>query len=819
GCSSIKVLDLSSFDMRNMISWPYSVQNMFPGMASLEKLILGPNTRFNGYTALSGSWTHEETGLTLSGGELCAQYNAQNSLAYAGTWIRNLPEGHYYRTDGSLGQKNLWEVHTPNDRFKGYCLNLHRSGVGEYLDRILAEDDSVIEQLLCTEEEGSYHGSQPLGNTMREALITLIYYGWPNDAAGIQSRYGISDQEYMEITQNAIWDFTDRYGNPAGPSLYEGASLAAYNELVAQKYAAIEQNCILFLYKSWDPSRQNLLSIMGVDDQEYGGVCVRKQSADGSFNLAGAEFTVYDEEGNPVGTMETGPTGTGYICRTDHSEGLPVGKYSVRETKAPAGYELSDIVYYFEITHANEIVTIGYRIIPGSGGDEAIEEEMIYYDAHDDTYQGGGIAIIKESDTGKMLAGAEFTIYDAEGNAVEVIVTNDAGVAMTGREDLPLGTYTIRETRAPEGHTGTFEEKTVTISEYFQLITLNFEHGSKTGRVQLQAKKELTAEGRTLEAGQFTFQLIDEFGNVIQTAENDAEGNIIFNPIEYTSDDLGYKNYSIIEVIGDDSGILYDPHREKVTVTIYDTGEPELKCTAVYDSDGAVFVNETQEEKHEAVIFKKIFNTDSCLPGAQMELRDVGGRVIDTWTSGSEGHTVELDPGIYVIVEKVAPKGYVKTRNITITVGKDGKITSPSAGAVSGNEVSMYDESVAAVELVFYKTDKNGKKLSGAEFALSGTDADGNAVNATAVSDNNGRVRFTGLTTGEYKLTETKAPEGCIKNNAVWNVHVDYTRILSMTPNVDTNGKASGEYPGGNPYVLEETVTIPGQENLRLKLR
>ena len=116
GCSSVKTLDLSSFDM-TATSWTYHTQNMFPGCTSLEKLILGPKNWFNSYTALSGSWTHVEDGLTLSGSQLMSGYTRDNSLAYSGTWMRNMPEGHYYKTDGSLGQTNLWEVHSPDDPF------------------------------------------------------------------------------------------------------------------------------------------------------------------------------------------------------------------------------------------------------------------------------------------------------------------------------------------------------------------------------------------------------------------------------------------------------------------------------------------------------------------------------------------------------------------------------------------------------------------------------------------------------------------------------------------------------------------------------
>ena len=808
GCSSVKTLDLSSFDM-TATSWTYHTQNMFPGCTSLEKLILGPKNWFNSYTALSGSWTHVEDGLTLSGSQLMSGYTRANSLAYSGTWMRNMPEGHYYKTDGSLGQTNLWEVHSPDDPFKGYCLNLNRFGVGEELDRILAEDDTEIVKLLCTEEQGSVHGCEPVGSTMREALITLIYYGWPNDAAGIKDKYGLTDQEYMEITQNAVWDFTDRYGNPAGPSLYTGNMLAAYNELVAQKFSNIDKEYTLFLYKSRDPSKQNLLSIMGVDDEVYGGVCVRKQNGDGTENLAGAEFTIYDENGDVVETIVTGANGTAFACRTDHSKGLPLGKYTVKETKPPAGYELSDWEYHFEIKDANVIVTDGWRM---KGGDK-IEEEMIYFDDKDETYEGGGIGILKKSDTGKMLVGAEFTIYDSAGREVKTLVTNDAGVAVTGKQDLPLGTYKIRETKAPGGHSITAPEQTVTITKNLEFHTVTFEDTEKKGSITLEAHKSLESQEKELEEGQFTFQLLDAYYNVIQEKTNDADGNVTFDTIDYTPDDLGFKNYHIREVIGDSSEYHYDRHEEDVTVTIYDDGSDKLLCTAIYDSDGPEFVNSDAQEKHKFKFAKKKLNSDELLPGAVIEIRDQANRLVESWVSAGEPHEIELESGQYVVREISAPDGYYKRSDIRITIDRDGKLTAsdPEAYDEETQTIIINDTTVSSTGLKFRKIDaETGSPLEDAEFTLSGTGDENKGYSKTVTTGIDGIAVFENLETGTYSLSETKVPYGYKSEDGPWDVTVEYNKILSMTANVSSDGTASGDYPSGT---TDDTVTVPGSHD------
>ncbi len=817
GCSGLTKLDLSSFDMTAAISYPYNVQNMFVGCTSLEKLILGPKVRFNSYTALSGSWTHEGDNLTLGGSALCSQYNNSNALLYSGTWIRNMPEGHYYKTDGSLGQNNLWEVHTPGDRFKGYCLNLHRFGVGEELDRVLAEDDTEIVKLLCSESEGSVHGFAPIGSSMREVLITLIYYGWANDAANIQRKYGLSDQEYLEITQNAIWDYTDRYNDPAGPTLYSGNSLKAYNELVSQRYSNIEGKYILFLYKSWDKNKQNLLSIMGVDDQEYGGVAVRKQNANGSENLAGAVFTVYDIAGNEVGNMTTSANGVAYICRTDHTVGLPLGEYTVRETTPPAGYEPSDVEYHFNITEANHIVTEGWRSNP-TDPNSTITEEMIFFDEHDDSYVGGGIGIIKQSNSGKMLAGAEFTIYNDNDEPITTLITNDAGIAASGKQDLPLGTYIVKETAAPGGYILDSTPQTVTITENFQFITLTFLNAEKKGSIQLRAQKNLKSETHNIEAGQFTFQLLDDHYNVIQTAANNEDGSIVFDTIEYTPDDLGYKNYHIVEVIGDDTDILYDRYTKDVTVTIYDTDEGTLRCTAIYGSDGATFTNKEGAKRFEINILKKKLNTNLVLEGAVLEILDVSNRLICSWVSSGEAHSINLEPGVYKLREIKAPNGYYETSDIIFEIQSDGTISASKSQqqiSVDDNQITVWDSSIPSTKFEFFKVDADtNENLGGASFKLESLDR---SYSATSVTESDGKAVFEGLETGTYLLTETEAPKGYYADNGPWKVEVLYDRAISKSANINASGSATGNYSNEE---IRDAITIPGSpESIHVELK
>lgn len=82
------------------------------------------------------------------------------------------------------------------------------------------------------------------------------------------------------------------------------------------------------------------------------------------------------------------------------------------------------------------------------------------------------------------------------------------------------------------------------------------------GQVRLGARVTLT--GRELAGGEFSVELLDEQGNVLQTAANAADGSVTFAPITYTR--MGTYRYSIREVAGDEEGIAYDARVYQVTV-------------------------------------------------------------------------------------------------------------------------------------------------------------------------------------------------------------------------------------------------------------
>ena len=125
------------------------------------------------------------------------------------------------------------------------------------------------------------------------------------------------------------------------------------------------------------------------------------------------------------------------------------------------------------------------------------------------------------------------------------------------------------------------EDNPIEVADKIAKIT-NTYHPKETS-VTLKATKRFT--GGTLAGGDFTFQLLDKNGNVIQTVQNDKDGKVAFAAIDYATP--GEHDYAIREVAGNDSTIVYDAKDVKVHVKVTDE-KGELKATVTYDGEKAV---------------------------------------------------------------------------------------------------------------------------------------------------------------------------------------------------------------------------------------
>ena len=156
---------------------------------------------------------------------------------------------------------------------------------------------------------------------------------------------------------------------------------------------------------------------------------------------------------------------------------------------------------------------------------------------------------------------------------------------------VPLGTtYEITEAEAP-GFESSSENASGSVPSG-DVIEVKFTNTyDATGSFVPVATKVL--EGGGLKDGQFTFRLLDEDGEIIQTVTNDKDGKVEFSPIDYVlADDGKVFLYRMVEVDDRQANIEYDGNEVIINVEVSDKGDGTLGTNVTYDGkDAATFTN------------------------------------------------------------------------------------------------------------------------------------------------------------------------------------------------------------------------------------
>lgn len=205
--------------------------------------------------------------------------------------------------------------------------------------------------------------------------------------------------------------------------------------------------------------------------------------------------------------------------------------------------------------------------------------------------------------TGRDLKAGEFHFELLEDGEVAARGTNDANGSVTFDKITYTApgthTYTVREVNNDLGGV-TYDDQAYTVRtkitdnsdgtmnaehEAYALIdgkelapvdeiTFTNKYEAKGTTASIGAVKRLT--GKDLKDGQFTFQLKDENGKVIDEAKNDKAGAISFKALEF--DKAGTYKYTISEVNDKQKEIKYDTSEKTVTITVKDSGDGYLQA-------------------------------------------------------------------------------------------------------------------------------------------------------------------------------------------------------------------------------------------------
>ena len=502
-----------------------------------------------------------------------------------------------------------------------------------------------------------------------------------------------------------------------------------------------------------------LLTLTLKNSRIYGGLTIEKTDGKDGSALAGAEFTIAGSDGTPLTFIKNNgryeaATGEGAssTIATDangkaHITGLKFGNYAVTETKAPEGYVLKGDRHSIAISRQQTEVTLRLK------NDKAMYK----------------VTAIKQDagENGKLLVGAEFTLYSAEGAVVAKAVTGYDGTAVF---EVPEGKYKLIETRAPAGYqlSGDFVREITVNAMQGAVGEFKYTFNNEKTSYSIEIHKHDSEDKQKKLAGA-EFAVTDSRG-FTKTVTTDASGKASIT-------ELPYDDYTIREIKAPKGYALSDKeYSVKKTELVH--GSPVVIEAANKYILGSVTIKKVDHE-----------NPEKLLEGAKFNVTDENGSLLkwkaegDVYTLDESGSSVitagritlkELPEGTYTLTEIDAPSGYAildGSRTFTIT---EANMTAPL-------EIKV-ENLVRRTAVGFIKVDKNNKelRLAGAEFTLYRMNGEKQGeVVATGVTNSNGLVTFTELTMGSYRAKETKAPKGY----KLWNAPIDFT--------VDEYGKVS----------------------------
>lgn len=508
----------------------------------------------------------------------------------------------------------------------------------------------------------------------------------------------------------------------------------------------------------WD-FNDGLLTLTLKNSRIYGGLTIEKTDGKDGSALAGAEFTITGSDGTPLtfiknnGRYEaaTGEGASSTIATdangTAHITGLKFGNYAVTETKAPEGYVLKGDRHSIAISRQQTEVTLRLK------NDKAMYKVT---------------AIKQDADeNGKLLVGAEFTLYSAEGAVVAKAVTGYDGAAVF---EVPEGKYKLIETRAPAGYqlSGDFVREITVNAVQGAVGEFKYTFNNEKTSYSIEIHKHDSEDKQKKLAGA-EFAVTDSRG-FTKTVTTDAS-------CKASITELPYDDYTIREIKAPKGYALSDKeYSVKKTELVH--GSPVVIEAANKYILGSVTIKKVDHE-----------NPEKLLEGAKFNVTDENGSLLkwkaegSVYTPDERGSSVitagrvtlkDLPEGTYTLTEIDAPSGYAildGSRTFTIT---EANMTAPL-------EIKV-ENLLRRTAVGFIKVDKNNKelRLAGAEFTLYRMNGEKQGeVVATGVTNSNGLVTFTELTMGSYRAKETKAPKGY----KLWNAPIDFT--------VDEYGKVS----------------------------
>ncbi|EEO3716453.1 hypothetical protein G5727_002779 [Listeria monocytogenes] len=480
-------------------------------------------------------------------------------------------------------------------------------------------------------------------------------------------------------------------------------------------------------------------------------------TAQGDASLVGAKYGIYEDAAATklVDEITIGEDLTAL------SKKILLGGASktvyVKETKAPTGYNIDPTIHAVKVDQKDDVTEL---LLGNAASKETVIKggfELIKF-ANKPLLQ-STVATLPEGQK-QALEGAEFTATLKSTGVVAQTQTTDLNGA-ANFQNLPYGTYVVRETKTPTGYKAVADFE-VTISEEGQQFHYILEDKVVEAKVKI-VKKDIETE-KVIPLAGATFKV------------KDSEGNFLTQHVNYPSDKditefvtaadgtlvlpetLVYGDYTLVEVKAPNGYLL---NKEEIPFTVNADNDGKMITLDFSDAPAKGKVQgiktkeviDTEKSTQDQVVYKQVAAPNIEFDVVAKEnivtpdgtIRAKQGEVVDHLKTNAEGafeSNKSLYLGEYQLVETNVPSEYRELKPVSFSLRYQDDQTEIVWANLNVKNILKKGE----VEVS--KKDITGdKELPGATLNIKGKEID-----VTWVSTNQAK-KYT-LPEGEYTLTE-----------------------------------------------------------------
>ncbi|MGG0218250.1 SpaA isopeptide-forming pilin-related protein [Bacillus mycoides] len=446
-------------------------------------------------------------------------------------------------------------------------------------------------------------------------------------------------------------------------------------------------------------------------------------SENGGKALANAEFDIV-KDGVVVEHIITDKDGKAI------SKPLAPGKYILKETKAPEGYQLKETEFEVNVT--------GDGIFPIK-----VENAMV---------DKGNVEITKvDKENGAVLAGVEFEVQNEKSEVVRKVTTDKDGKANVS--DLSVGKYKLVETKSLPSYKKLTEPVSFEITKGMTTVLSLKVENEQLDKGSVEITKVDKESQKVLEG--VVFEVQDEKGKVVKKVTTDKDGKANVS-------DLSVGKYKLVETES-------LPGYKKLTEPV--SFEIKKGMTEVL----SLKVENEQLDKGSVEIIKVDKDSQKALEGVVFEVQDEAGKVIKKLTTDKSGKAkiADLSVGKYKLVEVESLPGYKKlTEPVSFEIKK---------GMIEVLSLKIENEMVDTGNVEITKIDKDNKApLAGVTFVVQ--DEKGNEVKKVT-TDKDGKANVSDLPVGKYELVEVESLPGYkkLEKPVSFEIKKGMTKSLTFT--------------------------------------